>query len=135
MVEYFLPEGKEPVLVLDHGRWADSPQPDFHNTPASLDSLLRRDLYANGEAHWIDVALKSKGDAEWYAPDAASCSESGWKDPDYAIAHSEMRVRVTVLAEGVDHAISAEYWLYNHSTDTIDISDTRRPRQNHPGAQ
>jgi hypothetical protein len=130
LVEYFLPEGKEPVLVLDHGRWADNLLADSRNTPASLDSLLRRDLYANGEAHWIDVALKAKGDAEWYALDAAASRERGWKDPNYAMAHSEMRVRITVLAEGMDHAISAEYWLYNHGTDTIDISDTRRSQQN-----
>ena len=131
LVEYFLPEGKEPVLVLDHGRWADNPLPDSHNTPASLDSLLRRDLYANGEAHWIDVALKAKGDAEWYALDAAASGDRGWKDPDHAMAHSETRVRITVLAEGMDHVVSAEYWLYNHGTDTIDISDTRRSQQDH----
>lgn len=126
LVEYFLPEGNEPALVLDHGKWAGHFLPGSYNSQVSPELLVHRDLYPNGEVHWIDVALKSKGQAEWYAPDAELFSANGWKDPDRLVAHQEVRVRITVLAEGLDDAVSAEYWLYNLRTGAIDITEARR---------
>jgi hypothetical protein len=123
LVEYFLPEGRQPVLALDHGKWAGG----LVGGPPDAETL-RRDLFANGEIHWIDVALKVKGAPDWYALDGAAGADGGWRDPDYAILHPEMRVRVTVLAEGMDEEVRAEYWLDSFGSDTIYISETRRLR-------
>ncbi len=126
LIEYFLPEGRDPVYVLDRGRWAGSFLPGLYNGAVSPELLVHRDLYPNGEVHWIDVALKFRGEAEWYVPDADLSSAGSGLHPDHLVAHQEVRARITLLAEGVDDAVTAEYWLYNLGTGAIDISEARR---------
>lgn len=104
------------ICKLDYGRWADNQQPAGLKMFETLDPLLRRSLYANGEKHWIDLVLKHEDDHYCYAFNAHTCRlYTDWKDPHLEIKADEFKVKVIINAEEleIDSAVG-EFVIKNH---------------------
>lgn len=102
-LEFFENIGGPCVLFLESARWSDNTQPNYRDSPSSVDQLKRRSLPPNNQKNTIDLFLKFAGDSSCYAFNVSTvATEINWKDNKYELAGENYFIKLTLYATGME---------------------------------